>query len=355
MKNLVLIVDDIELNRTILGEILRDEYNIIEAQDGIEALDILFQKKIIPTAILLDIVMPGIDGFQVLEKIKNNPETKRIPVLFITASDAATNETRGLKSGASDYVSKPFNPDVVKTRLENHISLARTQEELETLVETKTSENTIMYENTLEVLATLSEYRSLESGQHIKRTRMLTEILINHIATSSRYRVYQEILTPEKTRSIIKASVLHDIGKIGILDSVLLKPGKLTVEEFEIMKTHTLLGRQIIDNILESLGDKESYLSFAREICYCHHERWDGCGYPTGLAGEDIPLSARILSIADVYDALVSQRCYKPPFAHNEAINIIVESKGKQFDPILVEAFTEVADKMAELEASMQD
>ncbi|MDR3277360.1 MAG: response regulator [Oscillospiraceae bacterium] len=355
MRDLVLIVDDVEINRIILSEMLQEEYDVLEAQDGEETLDILYNRKVVPTAILLDIIMPGIDGFQVLEELKNHPETERIPVLFITAADADTNESRGLKAGAADYVSKPFNPDVVKTRLENHISLTRYQSELENLVEIKTAELTKTYEQTLEVLATIIEYRSLESGEHIKRTSMLSELMINYIVASPKYPAYKEQLPPDTARSIVKATALHDIGKIGILDSILLKPGKLTDEEFEIMKTHTTIGSTIIDSILATLGDNAAYLTHCRDICYGHHERWDGLGYPCGIAGENIPLSARILSIVDVYDALVNQRCYKPPFSHNEAVDIITESKAKQFDPTLVEVFVEVADRLREIEESLQD
>ena len=356
-KDLVLIVDDDEINRMILAEILSDDYDVIEAADGSETLDILFNQKIVPTAILLDIIMPGIDGFAVLEQIKSHYETERIPVLFITGADADTNESRGLKSGASDYVPKPFNPDVVKTRLDNHINLTRYQHELESLVEEKTSELTRTYEQTLEVLATVVEYRSLESGMHIKRTSSLSEIVMNKLLSDPKYKEYvqREHLSPDKAHSIIRATSLHDIGKIGISDTVLLKPGRLTDEEFEIMKTHTVLGSQIIDSILETLGDNGGYMMYCREICHYHHERWDGRGYPSGIAGFDIPFSARLLSIVDVYDALVNERCYKPAFSHDEAINIIVEGHGTQFDPVLVDVFSAVSSECAKLEISLKD
>jgi putative two-component system response regulator len=352
MKDLVLIVDDVEINRLILREILVEQYDVIEARDGEETLDILFRQKILPTAILLDIIMPGIDGFEVLRSIKNHAETHKIPVLFITAADSKTNESRGLKTGAADYVSKPFNPDVVITRLESCISLMRYQTELEGLVEKKTAEVTKTYEQTLEVLATIIEYRSLESGEHIRRTTMLTQIIVNEML---RYPNYREILLAQNYESIIKASALHDIGKIGIPDNILLKPGKLTDDEFDIMKTHTIIGRDIIESILKTLPDNAMYLKYCREICYYHHERWDGRGYPTQLKGEEIPISARILSIVDVYDALVNQRCYKPPFSHEEALNIIVEGTGTQFDPDLVEVFLKTTDAFRNLEDSLRD
>ena len=356
-KDLILIVDDDEINRMILVDMLSGEYDVIEAANGAETLDILYNRKIIPTAILLDIIMPGIDGFEVLEQIKSHYETERIPVLFITGADADTNESRGLKSGAADYIPKPFNPDVVKTRLDNHINLTRYQHELESLVEEKTYEMTRAYEQTLEVLATVVEYRSLESGVHIQRTTSLSEIVMNRLLTDPKYRDYikREQLSPDKADSIIRATSLHDIGKIGISDTILLKPGKLTDEEFEIMKTHTVLGRQIIDNILEMIGDNGGYMLYCREICYYHHERWDGRGYPTGLAGVDIPFAARLLSIVDVYDALVNERCYKPAFPHDEAIKIISEGHGTQFDPVLVDVFIDVSDECEALEVLLKD
>ena len=356
-KDLILIVDDDEINRMILADILSNDYDVIEAANGSETLDILFNQCIIPTAILLDIIMPGIDGFEVLEQIKSHYETDRIPVLFITGADADTNESRGLKSGASDYVPKPFNPDVVKTRLDNHINLTRYQHELESLVEEKTYELTRTYEQTLEVLATVVEYRSLESGVHIKRTSSLSEIVVNKLLSDPKYREYctRERLSPDKANSIIRATSLHDIGKIGISDTILLKPGRLTDEEFEIMKTHTILGSQIIDNILETLGDNGGYMMYCREICHYHHERWDGKGYPTGLAGFDIPFSARLLSIVDVYDALVNERCYKPAFSHEEAMKIIIEGQGTQFDPVLAGVFEAAGEECAALEVLLKD
>ncbi|MDR1330109.1 MAG: response regulator [Oscillospiraceae bacterium] len=357
MKDLVLIVDDVDINRILLANILEDEYDTIEAADGPETLDILFKQNIRPTAILLDIVMPGMDGFEVIREIKNNPETEKIPVLFITAAVDGESESRGLKSGAADYISKEFNADVVRTRLRNHISLARYQNELESLVEIKTAELTRTYDQMLEAFATLVEYRSLESGTHIKRTSMLSELMINRLMSDPKYRAYMADtdITPAKAHSIVRATSLHDIGKIGITDAILLKPGRLTEEEFEEMKKHTVIGGKIIDGMLETFGDSAGYLSYCREIAYYHHERWDGLGYPTGLSEKDIPFSARLLSIVDVYDALVNQRCYKPPFSHEEAMSIITESRGKQFDPVLVDVFVETADKFEKLEDSLKD
>jgi len=331
--DIILIVDDIEINRMILREMLQDDYQIIEAGSGGEALSILFEDKIFPTVVLLDIIMPDIDGFEVLERIKLDENMKNIPVLFITAADSDETESRGLKSGAADYVTKPFNHDVVRARVDNHINLARYRHRLEQLVAKKAAEVTRTYESTLEVLATIIEYRNLESGAHIRRTTLLTEVLVAKMLEIEQFKT---ALLSENIHSLIKASALHDIGKIGISDSILLKPGKLTPDEFDVIKTHTSIGSDIIDSISSTLPDNDMYLKYAKDICHSHHERWDGKGYPSGLQREEIPLSARIISIVDVYDALVSPRCYKGAYSHEVSINIIMEGRGTQFDPNIV-------------------
>lgn len=355
-KDVVLIVDDIEINRTILREMLYNDYKIIEASGGIKALDIVFgntgAEPVLPTAVLLDIMMPDMDGFQVLDKLKSDDKTKNIPVLFITAADSEENESQGLKAGAADYITKPFNHDVVRARIDNHISLAHYRNELESLVEIKTAEVTKTYESTLEVLATIIEYRNLESGLHIRRTMLFTDILIEQMLKKERY---QKMLEKENIPALIKASALHDIGKIGIPDSVLLKPGKLTPEEFDIIKTHTTIGSRIIDSIAQNLPDNDQYMKYAGDICLYHHERWDGRGYPERIAGADIPLCARIISVVDVYDALTSVRCYKNAFSHEESLKIIVEGRGTQFDPELVDIVVDIQDELKHIEEAYRD
>jgi len=356
-KDLILIVDDIEINRIILREILQNDYEIIEAANGKEALKILFPKddipaETLPTAILLDVMMPEMDGFEVIDVIKNKDTTKNIPVLFITATDSEETESKGLKAGAADYITKPFNHDVVRARVDNHINLARYSHNLEQLVTKKTAEVTRTYESTLEVLATIIEYRNLESGTHIRRTTLLTEILINRMLESEKFKPALEALN---IPSLIKASALHDIGKIGIPDGILLKPGKLTNDEFNMIKTHTTVGSHIIDSIAENLPDNDNYLKYAKDICHYHHERWDGNGYPAGLSAEEIPLSARIISIVDVYDALVSPRCYKDAFSHDIALSIITEGRGTQFDPDLVDIIPDIAEAFMKVEEDHGD
>jgi len=339
-KDIILIVDDIEINRMILHEILQDDYSIIEAENGRQALKILFEDKTLPTIVLLDIMMPDIDGFEVLGQMKANNETKNIPVLFITAADSEETESRGLIAGAADYIAKPFNHEVVRARVDNHVNLARYQHDLELMVARKAAEVTRTYEQTLEVLATIIEYRSLESGAHIRRTMLLTEVLVEKMLTVEAFR---PTLMAENIHSLIKASALHDIGKIGIADSILLKPGKLTDDEFEIIKTHTTKGNDIINSVSATLPDSDMYLKYASDICHHHHERWDGKGYPGNLIGEEIPVAARIVSIVDVYDALVSPRCYKAAFSQETSLGIIMEGRGTQFDPGIVDLIPEVA------------
>ena len=351
-SDIILIVDDIEINRMILRDMLEDDYRIIEAGSGGEALSVLFEDKVLPTVVLLDIIMPGIDGFQVLEQMKLNETTQNIPVLFITAANSDETESRGLKSGAADYITKPFNHDIVRARVENHINLARYRHKLEQLVAKKAAEVTKTYEQTLEVLATIIEYRNLESGAHIRRTTLLTEKLVAKMTETEKFKT---ILQAENINSLVKASALHDIGKIGIPDGILLKPGKLTPDEFDVIKTHTTVGREIIDSILSTLPDNDMYLKYARDICHHHHERWDGKGYPVGLKGDQIPLAARIVSVVDVYDALVSPRCYKGSYSHEVSLEIITEGRGTQFDPDLVDMLPEVSPLFRKIAETYRD
>ncbi len=348
----ILIVDDVEINRLILREILSADYDILEAESGLEAIDLLYNIGDLPQAVLLDIMMPGMDGFEVLSMIKSNPRTDKIPVLFITAADASTNESKGLKEGAADYISKPFNPDVVKARVESQIQLKKYRDGLEIMLEKKTDELITTHERTLETLATIIEYRSLESGTHIRRSSELSRVLIHALLKHDNFK---KELVNIHYNSIIKAVALHDIGKIGIPDSILLKPGKLTDEEFAVIKEHTLIGSKIIETIAENAFDDAMYLTHCREICRYHHERWDGKGYPDKLSGLDIPLSARILSIVDVYDALVNERCYKPAMSHEAAMDIIREGIGTQFDPDIGEIVLGISDKFKSIEKTIKD
>jgi len=327
----ILIVDDLEINRLILEDMLYEDYNIEQASNGIEALEKLANETL-PSLVLLDIMMPGMDGFEVLERMRSNEITRKIPVIFITASDPSETEAKGLSGGAIDYIVKPVRKDIAKPRIDNQIELARYRENLEVMVNQKVNALIAAKEKMLTTMASLIEYRSLESGEHIKRTSILTALIAEMLLKIPKFK---DDLKQIDYHVMIKASPLHDVGKIAVPDEILLKPGKLTPEQFVIMETHTTKGSEIITTM--RLDEEEDvYLKHCYDICRHHHERWDGKGYPDKLAGSDIPLSARIVSIVDVYDALVSQRVYKPAFSHEEALKIIEEDSGKKFDADIV-------------------
>ncbi len=333
-KAKILVVDDVEVNRLILQEILACDYLVEQAEDGTSAISQMLNSIVKPDLVLLDIMMPELDGFEVLKLMKSNPSLQKIPVIFITAADA---EREGLGAGAVDYISKPFEPAIVSLRVANHIELNLYRQRLEGLIEQKALELIATKEKFLEAMANLIEYRSLESGHHVKRTRELFKILVRQLVGTGRYA---QQLAKVNYDTMIKAVPLHDIGKVAISDNILLKPGKLTAEEFKIIETHTTIGAQAIESLMSDAEDE--YLRHCYDICRFHHERWDGTGYPDGIAGEKIPLSARIVAVIDVYDALVSERCYKKAFSHEESLAIIKESAGNHFDPQIVDALLEV-------------
>ena len=345
-----MVVDDIDINRMILEAILSGDYVVEQAENGADAVDMLLSGKCRPSLVLLDINMPEMDGFEVLQVIKNNEATRHIPVIFITAADPSENELRGLRGGAIDYIAKPFNHDIVKLRVSAHVELVQYRAHLEDMVEQKVNQLIAGKENMLAAMAAIVEEKNLESGEHIKRTTRLTGIFAEELLKKP------EFMTELKAmdyRIMVKASPLHDIGKLLIPDDVLLKPGKYTPEEFAVMETHTSKGSDIIEKLLqdESADEKDNlYLRHCYDICRYHHERWDGRGYPDRIAGEAIPLSARIVSVIDVYDALVSKRVYKDAIAHEDALEIIKEeTAGGKFDARIVEVLLESAHLLKEV------
>jgi putative two-component system response regulator len=342
-KNTVLVVDDVYTNVVILEEILKDDYSIITAFNGKEALDKLRSASSLPKILLLDIVMPEMDGRELFEILKADKAFKRIPVIFITAENDSESEL--LEAGAVDFINKPFKPDIVKLRVRNQIALKNYSDNLEQLVEEKTAEATKTLDSALQGLANVIEHRDLESGEHVKRTQLFVRALTDYLIESN--SVYAEQLKKFQPDIIMKSMALHDVGKIAIPDRILLKPGKLDPDEYEIMKTHTTRGKEIIGE----LGDINSslYLKHCEDICYSHHERWDGKGYPQGLKEEQIPLTARLASLADVYDALVCARVYKAAMPYDEALSIIVAGRGTQFDPIVTDAVVQIKDKFQEI------
>jgi putative two-component system response regulator len=339
----ILVVDDIETNVMILEEILKDEYNVLTASNGREALDMLGDAISLPKLILLDVVMPEMTGREMFELMKTNEKLKKIPVIFITAENDSESEL--LAAGAVDFINKPFLSDIVKLRVRNQIKLKDYSDSLEQMVAIKTAEATKTLDNALQGLASAIEHRDLESGEHVKRTQLFVKALIDFLIETE--SLYAEELLELQPDIIMKSMALHDVGKIAIPDRILLKPGKLDADEYEIMKTHTVRGKEIVGE----LGDVNSslYLKHCEDICYGHHERWDGNGYPRKLKEKEIPLSARLAALADVYDALVCARVYKSAMPYDEAMDIISSGKGTQFDPVITEAVVQIQDQFKEI------
>ena len=341
-KPTILIVDDTPDNITLLCSLLGDRYRNKVATNGPKALKIA-EAKPHPDLILLDIMMPDMDGYEVCEILKTNAQTKDIPVIFLTAKTQEADETKGFELGAVDYITKPISPPILLARVQTHLALQEARSRLSRqneILEEQVLERTHRLDNLqnaiLVALASLAETRDDDTGQHVKRTQRYVKELAQWIADHPKFN-----LSPTYIDMIYKTSSLHDIGKVGVPDSILLKPGQLTKEEFEEMKKHTILGRNAIMAAERSIDTPEEFLTVAREIATSHHERWDGRGYPEGLKGEEIPLPARIMAIADVYDAVTSKRVYKDAIPHDEAVQIILKDKGTHFDPDLVDAFAQ--------------
>ncbi|WP_196594127.1 response regulator [Pectinatus sottacetonis] len=341
-KPTILIVDDAPDNLTIAREILKNIYKIKVATNGIKALSIATASP--PDLILLDVIMPQMDGYEVCKLLKHQSKTADIPIIFLTAKSSIEDEEKGLALGAVDYIIKPLSPPVLLSRIHNHLELKRTRDllknknqYLEAEVARQVKEISLIQEVSIVAMAALAEARDNETGLHIHRTKEYVKELSLYLKHKGKFI---DILTDKNINLIVKSAPLHDIGKVGIPDSILLKPGRLTTEEFEIMKTHTTIGKNAI-SLAESMLKRESenFLQFAKEIAFCHHEKWDGSGYPNGLIGKSIPLSARIMAVADVYDALISTRVYKKAFPHAMAVSIIKNDSGKHFDPVIIDAF----------------
>lgn len=335
----ILIVDDEEVNRTILSMMFESDYDILEASNGRQAIEQIENGTNI-VLMLLDVVMPDVDGFGVLDYMKEKELLEKLPVILITSVTPQESEEKAYGYGIADVMHKPFEPNVVKRRASNIIELyqnkhnmeVRLKEQEERLLaqEKKIRENN---EFLINALGSVVEFRSAETGDHVRRIKYLTRILMKYLAKY--FPKYG--LTEVQIDQIARASALHDIGKIGIPDSILLKPGRLTAEEFEIMKTHTTIGCEILESIRTSESDE--FYQYCYDICRYHHERWDGNGYPDHLIGEQIPISAQIVSIADVYEALVSERVYKTAYSSATAYDMILNGECGQFSPDVIECF----------------
>ena len=344
-KSQILLVDDSKLNRMILAEILGDGYHILEAENGQECLEKLRAEAGNIALVLLDINMPVMDGFEVLKAMNANHTIEDIPVIMISSEDSDATIRRSYELGASDYVNRPFDARIVYRRVTNTIKLYAKQRRLVQMV----SEQIRARENNTDmlvgVLSHIVEFRNGESGAHVRHIRIITELLLHRLLEiSSKYSI-----TAEQQDMIPLASALHDIGKIGIDEKILNKPGRLTPEEFEVMKTHSMLGAKMLHD-LDNFAE-QPLLQTAYEIARWHHERWDGRGYPDGLKGDEIPISAQLVSLADVYDALTSERCYKKAFSHEKAVQMILNSECGAFNPLLLQCLTDIqADLKEELQ-----
>ena len=358
-RPVILVVDDTNTNLAIIGQLLSGQYRVRVANSGMRALAAV-QSAPRPALILLDIMMPEMDGYEVLRRLRQDPQTRDIPVIFVTAMTAEEDEEKGLELGAVDYVTKPLKAAILLARVHTHLALKQTRDRLhehntmlEDLVQQRTRENERVKDVSLHALALLAEKRDNETGNHLHRTRAFVQILIDQLRHHPRFAA---ALAPPWDLLMAKAAPLHDIGKVGVPDHILLKPGRLTPEEFEIMKTHSRIGADAIEEAVLRIGADQAghqglpprgkgtipgleFLTVARNIALYHHEKWDGTGYPEGLAGDQIPVCARMMALADVFDALTCKRHYKEPFALDKVLAILSEGRGRHFDPDVLDAF----------------
>lgn len=344
-KPTILVVVDTPENLTMMSFLLKDRYKVKVANHGQKALRIAASEPQ-PDLILLDIMMPEMDGYEVCRQLQQDPQTRNIPIIFLTAKASVEDEEFGLGLGAVDYITKPISPPVVLARVKTHLSLKASadflrskSDYLEQEVAKRTREISAVQDVTILAMASLAETRDNETGNHIRRTQHYVKALAEALRQQPKFAT---VLDDHTIAMLFKSAPLHDIGKVGIPDRILLKPGRYEPEEFAIMQRHPLLGLQAIEHAEQSLGTSVDFLRVAKEIAYGHHEKWDGSGYPQGLVGEAIPLSARLMAVADVYDALISRRVYKEGMPHQQAAEIIAQGRGSHFDPDVVDAFFQI-------------
>ena len=357
-KPTILVVDDTPDNLTLVSNLLKKDYRVRVAISGEKALKIALSETP-PDLILLDVMMPVMDGYEVCQQLRSHPLTAHIPVIFLTAKSEVEDERKGLSLGASDYITKPISPPILEARVKTHL-VAKAHADfltdktayLEDEVARRTRELSAIQDVTIQAMASLAETRDSDTGNHIRRTQFYVRALTSKLKSHPRFSA---TLTDSMIEMIFKSAPLHDIGKVGIPDRILLKPGRFDAAEFEIMKTHTTLGRDAIQAAENSLGLKVDFLSLAKEIAYSHQEKWDGSGYPLGLKAEAIPVSARVMAVADVYDALISRRVYKDSMSHEKAVAILEEGRGTHFDPDIVEAFLSIQDEIRAIAARYAD
>jgi len=349
-KKVILIVDDQPINLSILSQVLSDKYQVRVANSGKRALDVV-KTPPLPDLILLDIMMPNMDGYAVLSTLQSDVSTQRIPVIFVTAMDSLLDEEHGLSLGAVDYVIKPIRPAILMARVDAHLRLKQANDFLyskhdflEQEINWRMEENLIIQNVSIRALAHLAEIRDPETGQHILRTQSYVNILAQYLYKK---QLYPETINNNYIDLVTRSAPLHDIGKVGIPDHILLKNGKLNADEWSVMKKHAEYGAKAIELTEQDFDQPIKFLSVAKEIARWHHEKWDGSGYPDGLSKNDIPVSARLMAIADVFDALAADRVYKKAIPLDEVKQIIIDGKAKHFDPIMVEAFIECFDEFS--------
>lgn len=354
----VLVVDDDATILTAVSKILNPQYRVRIANNGSRAIEVASSEPY-PDLVLLDVYMPDMNGFEVIELLKKNSKTEHIPVIFVTALETQYDEEKGLLAGAVDYITKPINPAILLARTKTQITLKQSQDFLydknaflEAEVSKRLQENLIIQNVSIRALAHLAETRDPETGDHILRTQSYVGALAKRLRRYSRFR---PVINERYIDLLTKSAPLHDIGKVGIPDHVLLKPGKFDANEWAIMQTHSEIGARAIEFAEKDVKQPVEFLSLAKEIAHWHHERWDGTGYPDGLKQEEIPLSARIMAIADVFDALISKRVYKEPMSFAEAFDIIEVEQGRQFDPDIAAAFLDSFDEFVEIAYKYQN
>lgn len=352
----ILCVDDTPTNLELLNAVLKPFYNVRLVNSGKKALGLIAKQHQEIDLVLLDVMMPEIDGYEVCQTIRSQPGTAYLPVLFITAKNQPEDEKQALEVGGNDFITKPINPSVLLSRIKTHLEiseyhrlLSSENRQLEAKLAKRLSDIFNMQQATLNVMISLAEFRDEVTGNHIKRTQTYVKCVLDALKNG------HPELTEERCDFIVQAAPLHDIGKITIPDHILLKPGKLTPDEFSVMKTHAEKGAKILRSAAQEMGDYGEFLIEAESIAQTHHEKWDGSGYPRGLVGEAIPISGRVMAIADVYDALRSARPYKEAFSHEKAMMIITEGRGSHFDPEIVDAFFSMAERIAEIAQQLQD
>ena len=351
-KATILVVDDTPDNLALMSALLKNTYRVKVANHGDKGLRIATSVTP-PDLILLDVMMPDIDGYEVCRRLKADPRTCHIPVIFLTARSEAEDEQKGLSLGAADYITKPISPPILLARVATQLTLKASSDFLRDRndfltaeVARRTRELEAVQDVTILALASLAETRDAETGKHILRTQRYVKALAEKLRMHPRFSSF---LTEGNIKTLFKSAPLHDIGKVGIPDRILLKPGRYEPHELEIMKNHTLLGRDAIQLAEDWLGTRVEFLTIAKEIALYHQEKWDGSGYPEALVGDSIPVSARLMAVADVYDALISRRVYKARLSHEKAAQIIVEGRGSHFDPDMVDAFIEIQDEFREI------